>query len=285
MLPDHCKDVSVRDVDFRLTAENIAREVAGKKAYTRTSHIILRNGSDAAVIRVDKKEGVDLFRPIINHEILSLPENTVLVKDESIDVLSPSQMARVSRKHPGKMVVVQGLFNHVSFVKDAPGIDLHVLDVIPPSPSKLSVLVERSLACGSIEIPIVPIVENIYLNDLEKKVGTSGVVFPCRASGLGSEKRVFFLDETPEMEGEVTLIGCDLSRRIFESIYKRRPAWINMCPQDSAPKDDEYRIVKCCRVREGFELKGRTAVVPWGATVPEVTAAIKALFASSGPGR
>jgi hypothetical protein len=281
MLPDHCKDVSVRDVEFPLTPENIAKEIKGKKAYTRTSHIILRRGNEAAVVRVEKKAGPELFRPIIGYDILSLPEDTVIVKHDGVDVLSPSQMALVSRTHPGKMVIVQGLFAHVSFVKDLQGNDLHVLDVVPPSPSKLSVLVERALLCGAIDLPIVPVVEDIDLNELEKRVGTRGVVFPCRASGITSGKEVHFLDETPTLEGDVTLIGCDLSRRIYESVYRRRPSWINMCPQDIAPKDQNYRIVKCCRVREGFELKGRTAIVPWGATVPEVVAAIKALFASA----
>ena len=40
MIPDHCKDVSVRDVDFDLTPDNIATHVKGKKAYTRTDHMV-----------------------------------------------------------------------------------------------------------------------------------------------------------------------------------------------------------------------------------------------------
>jgi hypothetical protein len=38
-------------------------------------------------------------------------------------------------------------------------------------------------------------------------------------------------------------------------------------------------LVKCCKVREGFQIKGDLAVVPWGATVREVADAITALFA------
>ena len=46
-------------------------------------------------------------------------------------------------------------------------------------------------------------------------------MFPCRASGLVSKKRMYYLDETPDLEGDVTLVGCDLSRSIFRSRYGR----------------------------------------------------------------
>jgi hypothetical protein len=120
--------------------------------------------------------------------------------------------------------------------------------------------------------------ETIDLNDLEHQVKTPIVIFPCRASGLCSEKKVFFLDETPRIEGKATLVGCELSLRIFKSIYKKEPEFISMCPREFAPHDGKKRIVKCCRVKEGYELEGDLAIVPWGATVTDVAQAIRALF-------
>lgn len=146
MNPDHCKDVSLRHVDFSLTVDNIARNIAGKKAYTRTGYMILRHGEEIAVIKVIKQGGKDLFRPISGHEIVSLPEDTVFIRDEAIDVLNASQMARKAREHSGKTVVVSGMFNHVSFLQEENLLDLFVVDVVPPSPSKLSVLVERAFS-------------------------------------------------------------------------------------------------------------------------------------------
>jgi hypothetical protein len=145
------------------------------------------------------------------------------------------------------------------------------------------VLVGKALDVGLVDLPVVPIYEEIDLNHLELQVKTATVMFPCRASGITSEKKVLFLDETPRSPGEVTLVGCDLSRRIYHSIYKQKPVHVNMCPRDLAPKDDRYRIVKCCRVREGFEIEGRTATVPWGATVREVAEAISALLKDAVP--
>jgi len=279
MLPDHCKDVSVRDVAFELTEENIRSQAKGKKAYTRTDYMVLRKGDEVAIIRVIKQEGVELFRPIASVEILALPEETVFVRDEGIDVLNRSQMARIAKEHPGKFVVVQGLFNHISFAEDTDGLELRVFDVVPPYPAKLAVLVEKALSAGLVDLPIVPIIETVDLNDLEQRVRTEAVMFPCRASGLASEKRIQYLDETPKLDRETTLIGCDLSGRIFHSIYRRKPAsTIEMCPQELAPGDHAKRIIKCCKVKNGFVIEGDRAIVAWGATVLEVAAAINALF-------
>ena len=279
MLPDHCKDVSVRDVDFQLTKENIVENAKGKKAYTRTEFLILRHKGEAAIVRVEKEQGVELFRPILAIDVLALPNDTVFVKDEAMDVLNRSAMARLARQHPGKYVIVQGLFNHVSFIGSDEGEDLVVFDVVPPYPAKLSVLVDKALDAGLVERPIIPIIRTVDLNELERHVSTPAVMFPCRASGIESTREVLYLDETPKLEGEVTLIGCDLSRRIYQHIYRKAPATFRtMCPKELIAKDGAKSIVKCCGVREGFEVEGRTAIVPWGATVQEVAAAINALF-------
>ncbi|HEY3419983.1 MAG TPA: hypothetical protein VGK23_05465 [Methanomassiliicoccales archaeon] len=277
MNPDHCKDVSLRHVDFSLTEENISRDIVGKKAYTRTDFMILKHDEEVAVIRVVKAGGKDLFRPIEEYQIVSLPRDTVYIRDEEIDVLNASQMARQARARPGKTVVVSGMFNHVSFLQEEILLDLFVVDVVPPSPSKLSVLVERAFSTGMIELPIVPHYQDIDLNELEKKFTTQAVMFPCRASGLESERDVYFLDETPVIKGEVTLIGCDLSRRIFRSVYRKDPESLDMCPKNLSRVKGKT-LVKCCGVKEGFMIEGELASVPWGATVLDVVGAINSLF-------
>ncbi|HUT26457.1 MAG TPA: hypothetical protein VMW85_00205 [Methanomassiliicoccales archaeon] len=278
MLPDHCKDVSMRQVDFPLTRENIMKEFQGKIAYTRTDFMVLRHGDETATVRVIKKNGKDLFRSITDLEIISLPEDTVFVHDEEIDVLNVSQLARLVRKNDGRTVVVYGMFSHVSFLKTDHILDLRVLDVVPPTPSKLAVLVERALSSGHIEKPIVPHFVDIDIMEKERQVKTPGVIFPCRASGLTSEKKMFFLDETPEIDVESTLIGCDLSKRIFAHIYRRPVESLDICPQNLAPKDDMPTIVKCCKVKEGCAIEGNVASVPWGATMLDVVKALQALF-------
>jgi len=282
MIPDHCKDVSIRNVDFQLTRENIEANIREKKAYTRTDHIVLRNGNDLAVIKVIKPRGKDLFRPIIDYEIIALPDETVLVKDNRIDVLNPSHMARLVAAYPGKTVVVQGLFNHISFVKDLKPLRLRILDVVPPFPSKLGFLVEKALSSGYIEFPIVPEEEHINLNDLANEVNSEGIIFPCEASGLESNRKTYFLDMTPEIDVDCELIGCSLSNRIYQSVYKKEIKLIDICAWNRAPRDRVPTIVKCCKIKQGHFIDGNIAVVQWGASVREVTEAINALFGQWG---
>ncbi|MFP4545794.1 MAG: hypothetical protein ACLFPN_02975 [Methanomassiliicoccales archaeon] len=282
MIPDHCKDVSVRKVDFPLTREEIERSMSGRKAYTRTDHLVLVNGEEVSVVRVWKEENRKaLFKPIVDFEILSLPHETVMVRDEGIDVLNPSHMARLADRHPGKLVVVEGLFNHVSFIKDIEPIRLRVLDTVPPYPAKMGFLVEKALSSGHVDLPIIPVEETVDLNELARGVSTEGVIFPCRASRMTSEKRTFFLDEFPEIDVEAELIGCPLSQRIYRSLYKEDKEIVNICPWDLAPRDGVPTIVKCCRVKEGYQIDDNVIVVQWGASVREVTEAINGFFSEA----
>jgi len=278
MLPGHCKDVAVKDVDFPLTKESIDSAIEGKKAYTRCDHYVLRNGEDLAVVRVVKEEGKELFRSIVEHEVVSLPETTGFLRDDSVDVINAPSMARIAQRHPGMTVVVQGMFNHISFIGPTDVLELMVVDVVPPSPSKLSVLVERALVSGLIDMPVVPSYHEIDLNDMVREVTTEGVLFPCQASGLEATGDAYYLDQMPTISGDVTMIGCDLSARIYRTLYKQDVPRIEMCPQELAQHDGRKCLVKCCKVRDGFQIKDGMAIVPWGATVLEVADAINALF-------
>lgn len=270
--------MAVKDVSFPLTRENIDRAIAGKRAYTRCDHYVLRNGEDLAVVRVVKEEGKELFRPIVEHEVVSLPQTTVFIQDDSVDVINAPSMARIAQRHPSMTVVVEGMFNHISFIEPTEVLELMVVDVVPPSPSKLSVLVERALVSGLIDLPVVPSYQEIDLNEKVQEVTTEGVLFPCQASGLVAPGNVYYLDQMPTIAGNVTLIGCDLSARIYRTLYKDEVPRIEMCPQELAPRDGRKLLVKCCKVRDGFQIKDGMAIVPWGATVLEVAGAINALF-------
>jgi hypothetical protein len=170
------------------------------------------------------------------------------------------------------------MFSHISFVSGMECLPLNVIDNVPPSPSKLGVLVRAALATGFIEHPIVP---NDVIIDMSEKVNdvrTEAVMFPCKVSGLTANIPFYFLDEAPELSHNVTLIGCDLSKRIFGSLYRREVPFINVCPVDRISDDNVKTIVKCCKIKEGHKIDGNVAKVPWGATIPEVVNAINELF-------
>lgn len=278
MLPGHCKDVAVKEVHFELNSENISENIRGKSAYTRCEYYVLKHDDKTAVIEITKEDGSELFRPITSHRIVSLPEETIYLKDETIDVINIPAMAEVSKRYPDMTVVVEGKFGHVSFADKNSFVCMSVVDVVPPYPSKLSALVKTALESGMVEIPVTVEYENIDINELAENAVEDVILFPCKASGIKSGKKDYYLDQLPEIKEECVLIGCELSERIYNNVYKKEIKRIEMCPNKLSPKDNKKKIVKCCRIRNGHRIEGNTAIVPWGATVQEVADAINGLF-------
>ena len=276
----HCKDVSMRDVDVPLDEASIASLMEDWTAYVRTDDLVLRNGDSYAAVRLKKEPGSGLFRKVVGYETLSLPEDTVYVEEPELDVLNLPALAELQTRYPGKAVVVRGMFSHINFIKDVEPLRLMVVDNVPPSPAKLGVLVERALASGFVDLPVVPEVRIIDMADKVSEVRTEEVMFPCRVSHLEAPMPYSFLDDAPADVGDFTLIGCHLSQRIFRSLYGRDAPFINVCPADYT-EPGVKTIVKCCKVKQGHELDGDVVRVPWGATVPEVVEAINALFSAA----
>ncbi len=285
MFPSHCKEVSVKSVDFQLTAQTIKDYLKGKRAYIRTRFYVFNSGEEWAVALIVKKLTNDVLQEIASVHVLSLPEETSFVEDPSLEVLSASAMGRVRERMGTKCVVVKGRAEHVSFFIDEPPFELTVVDVVPPRPSKLAALIETALDTELYDRYVRYTMIELDLNALATKAATDIVMFPCRASGLTSAGRVLYLDQTPELSpaeiSRVTLVGCSLSARIFKAVYGIEPkALINMCPADLAVQKNMKGplLLKCCRVKEGFEPRGDVALVPWGARVGEVASAIRAVI-------
>lgn len=274
----HCKDVSVHDVDVDLTSDNISRIMDGWTAYVRTEYIVFRSKGEYAVVRLERGSGRELFSHVSGFETISLPGDTVFMDDPSLDVLNTPRLAEIQRDHPGKTVVVRGMFSHMNFISGLEPTVLRIVDNVPPAPSKLSVLVRMALDSGFVDVPIVTESIEIDMAECVSDVRTGAVMFPCKVSGLTADIDFCFLDEAPDIGGDITLIGCHLSKRIFESIYGRDVPFINVCPVDHVPDDGVRTIVKCCKIKTGHVIDGCVAKVPWGATVPEVVGAINDLF-------
>ena len=274
----HCKDVSVRDVDVVLSKRNITELMRDWTAYTRADFLVLRNGNDHAVVRLSEKSGPGLFGKVTSFEIISLPKDTVFVDIPDADVVNVPALAAIYEEHKGKTVVVRGMFSHISFVSNMKTMRLNVVDNVPPSPSKLGVLVRKALSTGFIDHPII--IKDVIIDTTGKikDVKTEAVMFPCKVSGLKADIPFYFLDEAPRIDHDVTLIGCDLSKRIFGSLYGRDVKLLNICPMDHIPRGNAKTIVKCCKIKEGHKIDGNVARVPWGATIPEVVGAINELF-------
>jgi hypothetical protein len=283
MFPGHCKSVSVRRVDFPLTEDSIRGHLTGGRVYVRTEFLVFNSGSSWAVVSVEKEKVNAILQPVLSVEVLALPEDTTFVDDPDIDVLSATRMGRLCERAGTDCVVVRGRAEHVSFFISEEPARLTLFDVVPPSPSKLVDLVDESLDSHLQDTYLEYSVVEADINDIASSYEARPVLFPCRASGLRHEDSLGYLDETPPLSpdeaGRAVLLGCSVSARIFKALYGVEPELANICPADLLREKGLVGpvLTKCCRVKQGFELRGDVAVVPWGATVSDVASAVKAL--------
>jgi hypothetical protein len=281
MFPNHCKEVSVKEVEFSLTSEEIQKNLAYKPVYKRTKFFALNSGDDWAVVHVLKSENTYLFSEIEGAKIISLPDSTKYIEDPEIDVLSPTRMAEKAEEIGCETLIVKGKFEHVSFIHNEKLEPLMVLEVVPPEPPKLVEMVKDILYSGRIKKPVKIIPEVLDLKEMSKRCQNKNIIFPCHASGLKSNKETFYLDQKPELTEEqiksVCLIGCDLSLKIFKILYDKEPEFFNFCPKKRAieMQPNYPAITKCCEIKEGHEKVGNIVIVPWGATQKEVEDAIR----------
>ena len=285
MFPSHCKEVSVHSVGFELTEEHILSHLMGTRAYIRTRYMVLNRGDTWAVAEIGKDTMNSVLVPVSSVNIVSLPGETSFVDEPSLDVLSASEMGRLQKSVGTRCVVVRGASEHISFFVDQEPFSLTIFDVVPPSPTKLVGLVEEALRSILQDHYVRYEVIEENLNTLEGLSEARSVLFPCRASGLDHKGKIGYMDDppalSPEQIEEVTVVGCSLSARVFKAVYGSEARMVNMCPVDILQKVeiDGPVLTKCCKVKDGFEIKGNIAIVPWGARVTDVSAAIEALMA------
>jgi hypothetical protein len=262
-------------VNYDLAFDIIKQNLLGSKIYKGTDYLILNKEDKYSIIRIGKTPRRGLFWEVTGVELISGVEDTVYYLDPEVDVLNKNSMGLLLGKFPDKAVVVQGKFEHVSFITPETVLELTVLEVIPPEPPKLITLTKDVLKFKSFSKPIIikEKIVNIYdmFNDLEDQT----VLLPCHASGSNINDQIQYLDNFPDLKFEdkekITLAGCELSLRIFKDIYKFEPNFINTCPAKLAGNmiKDDYVLIKCCTAKKP-ERRGDLFVVPWGATYEDI---------------
>ena len=283
MLPEHCRHVSIRKVNYELDLNVINEQLMGSKIYKGTDYLILNNGPEYCIVRVGKTPRRGLFWQVTSVEMVAGTTDTVFELVPDVDVLNKNSMAEVAQKHPEKTVVVKGKFEHLSFITPEPVIELTVFEVIPPEPPKVVELTRELLKFKSFSKPILikPVVLDIHSiikTDKQKKY-----LLPCHASEQIERENVMYLDDFPKLDvkdrQKVILVGCDLSLRIFKDIYSFEPEFVNICPTKLAldlPRDKPV-LIKCCSAKK-FDKKGNLLIVPWGATYNDIEEALSSLL-------
>jgi hypothetical protein len=271
MLPSHCRHVSVHKVDYKLEPEIIKNKLKDSKIYKGTDYLILNKNNEWSIVKIEKTPRRGLFWQVSGVQVISEPKNTVFLEDNKVNVLNNNSMALAATKFPNKTVVVKGTFEHVSFYQPGPTVELFLLEVVPPHPPKLNTLVKNLLEYKSFEKPIITSEKIIDISEMLDDKDNKIHILPCNASGFDSDKNVCYLDECPKLDeidkDNITLVGCELSLRIFKELYDFEPKFINICPAKLAEKyaQEKKVLVKCCKVND-FDKKGNIYMVPWGAT-------------------
>ena len=87
-----------------------------------------------------------------------------------------------------------------------------VVDNVPLSPAKLEVLADIALSSGFVDLPIVKEGKTIGMAECAPLDRIEAAMFPCMASSLEAGRPFLLLDDAPQLDKEVTLIGCHLPR-------------------------------------------------------------------------
>ncbi len=278
LVPSAYRGVAVTEVDCHLDEASLTALLVGREAYRRTRFIVVRRGSQTAVVAVEKESTEPVFSPITSVRLLVGADDCVFLVRPEVDTAVPSRMAGVAAEDaPGaRGVVVQGRYEHVSFIVDPAPLQVTVRDVVPPFPPKLVDQARRLLDVSDHLPPMVLVEEGVDLTDLARSHPAGTYLLPCRGSGVTVEGAdVRFLDQRPERE-PWTLIGCERSQQIHAWVYGERAEQVDMCPRRRGT-EREAVLTKCCLLEDEIAVDGTQVVVPWGASLAQVAEALTVL--------
>ena len=90
-----------------------------------------------------------------------------------------------------------------------------------------------------------------------------------------------YLDERPEHR-DWTLIGCERSQQIHQWFYGERAPQVDFCPRRRTGGTGAI-LTKCCLLEKHIEIDDGRVIVPWGASLGQISEALTALAAQWEP--
>lgn len=251
----------------------------GCPIYFTTEYIVSDLPSGFKIYRV-KSEGEGLIRKLTSLEQIA-KEDQIIKFNEKLDAHDRTRLIESSIplcKDGVNTVIFEGMDRHITFVQNPTlheVIEIEIIDVAPPEPPWLISAIQRLVSSGILGELNVRFSKKLI--DLRQFEGEK-IVFPCHASELKGK----YLDTDIEIEDNSELVGCDISKQIFDLrfpglTYKH----INMCPL----KAELYMptkpfITRCCQSKKSglVHINGIDgAVVHWGASEYDIVDAIRML--------
>jgi hypothetical protein len=285
LMPSRYREVAVTSVEMPLVPERLKERFLGREAYRRTRYIVVRGRDGFALLEVAKASEEPLFSTITDVEVLAGPDESAWLTSPEVDVGVPTQVCReaLAAAPAARCVIVQGRYQHVSFILDVEPIRLRVVEVAPPYPPKLLDQARRVLEVAEDLPPVQLEPEVVDIVALARQRPSRQYLYPCRGSGAAPEGgEVFYLDERPSRRDWV-LVGCERSREIHRHFYGDDPPYLEMCPHELVIPGAGPVLTKCCQLEDRIERDGLVVRVPWGATLAEVRAGIETMVAAVEP--
>jgi hypothetical protein len=284
MVPGQYRGVAVAPagpgLDRGLSAEALRAHFTGREAYRRTRFIVVRAAAATALVRVVKASEESLFSPIVAVDVLAGPDECAFVHEPAADTAVPSALAEVARERApsARAVVVQGRYEHVSFIVEPRPVRIRVREVVPPTPAKLFDQACRVLATAEDLPPVQLVPELVELPDLAAAHPAAHYLLPCRGAGTAiAGAAASYLDERPERQSW-TLLGCARSQQIHHWFYGEDAPTVDLCPlQTAALHGDDLLLTKCCLREDGLEQGDGWVSVPWGSSLDQVRQALGVL--------
>jgi len=284
-LPDNfvCRPyrgVSVQHWTEPLEEGRVKEVLLSREAYRRTEFIVLR-GDDGvtALVRIDCAAREALFNPITTVEWLAGPDDCTYVVRPDADTANATALAEVALSEGHRQVcVVEGRYQHVNFIVRPCPVEVRLVDVVPPMPSRLLDLARQAVTIDEDLPPVRLVPELLEVHALAGGTPEGSYLLPCQGAGVDLPGTVDYLDQRPS-RADWTLVGCERSRQLHRWFYGDEPDHqVELCPDRLTPSAaDACTLLRCCLLERGLRAEGRRAVVPWGANLAEVQAALRAL--------
>jgi hypothetical protein len=282
------RGLSVQEVDYvDLTEEAVAGWLTGREVYRRTDFLLLSNRGQYALVAVEKASTNPLFSPVVEVRWLAGPDQVLMIDSPTTDVGSASALAAVAADHvrPGVLAyAVRGRFQHINFIWQPRPVVVSVTEVVPPCPAKLLAMAQHAVAFDEELPPIELQLDGVDLTDVARAHPADHYLLPCRGSGVEVAAEMSFLDTRPSRRRDWLMLGCERSMQFHRHFYDDEPDRIDICPRQRPRTDpDALTLSKCCLLERGVEVSGTTAIVPWGANLDEVRAALRRLVGLGEP--
>lgn len=287
------RGLSVQDVDWDLRDESgLLTRIASLEVYRRTVWLLLRNGTDLALMEVTRTTDEPLFAPVAEARVLASPDRIRWIEDPRCDVGNATALAAATLANQDEGIdafAVLGRFEHVNVIWRPSPVSVRVTEVVPPEPAKLVEMAQQAVAFDEDLPPVQLVVDAVDIRRLSRDHPAERYLLPCRGAGVDVPGDVTFLDTRPAARADWLLIGCERSAQFHRHFYGDEPPRVDLCPRRRAATTapGELVLTKCCLLERGVEhhpvaAGGAVAVVPWGATLDEVRAALR-LLTGAGP--